>query len=61
MGLVGFSGCGSRAWLFLGMWNLLGLGIKPMSPALAGGFLTTRPPGKPYFKLFKNSGGPVKG
>ena len=23
-------------------------GIKPMSPALAGGFLTTEPPGKPH-------------
>ena len=24
-------------------------GIKPVSPALAGGFLTTAPPGKPIF------------
>ena len=29
------------------MWNLPRPGIKPVSPALAGGFLTTRPPGKP--------------
>jgi len=28
------------------MWDLLGPGIKPMSPALAGEFLTTEPPGK---------------
>ena len=28
-------------------WNLPGLGIKPMSPALAGGFFTDEPPGKP--------------
>ena len=28
------------------MWNLPGPGIKPMSPALAAGFLTTGPPGK---------------
>ena len=28
------------------MWNLPELGIEPMSPALAGGFLTTGPPGK---------------
>ena len=28
------------------MWDLPGPGIKPMSPALAGGFLTTGPPGK---------------
>ena len=26
------------------MWNLPGLGIKPVSPALAGGSLTTGPP-----------------
>ena len=26
-------------WLLRGMWNLLGPGIEPMSPALAGGFL----------------------
>ena len=30
------------------MWNLPGPGLEPMSPALAGGFLTTAPPGKPY-------------
>ena len=29
------------------MWDLPGPGLKPMSPALAGGFLTTEPPGKP--------------
>ena len=29
------------------MWDLPGPGLKPMSPALAGGFLTTAPPGKP--------------
>ena len=28
------------------MWDLLGMGIEPMSPALARGFLTTGPPGK---------------
>ena len=27
------------------MWDLPGPGIKPVSPALAGGFLTTAPPG----------------
>ena len=30
-----------------GTWDLPGPGIKPLSPALAGGFLTTVPPGKP--------------
>ena len=29
------------------MWDLPGPGLEPMSPALAGGFLTTVPPGKP--------------
>ena len=29
------------------MWDLPGPGIKPMSPALAGGFFTTEPPGTP--------------
>ena len=28
------------------MWDLPGPGIEPVSPALAGGFLTTVPPGK---------------
>ena len=32
--------------------GLLGPGIEPVSPALAGGFFTTEPPGKPqYHKL----------
>ena len=38
--------CGSRAQLLRGMWDLPGPGIEPVSPALAGGFLTTAPPGK---------------
>ena len=29
------------------MWDLPGPGIKPVSPALVGGFLSTEPPGKP--------------
>ena len=41
------SSCGSRAQLPRGMWDLPGPGIEPVSPALAGGFLTTAPPGKP--------------
>ena len=28
------------------MWDLPGPGIEPMFPALAGGFLTTGPPGQ---------------
>ena len=29
------------------MWDLSRPGIEPVSPALAGGFFTTEPPGKP--------------
>ena len=34
------------------MWNLRGPGIKPVFPILAGGFLTTVPPGKSSTFLF---------
>ena len=30
------------------MWDLRGPGLEPVSPALAGGFLTTVPPVKPW-------------
>ena len=40
------SSCGARAQLLHGMWDLPGPGLKPVSPALAGGFSTTVPPGK---------------
>ena len=40
------SSCGARAYLLRGMWDLPGPGLKPMSPALAGVFSTTAPPGK---------------
>ena len=30
------------------MWNLPAPGIEPVSPALAGRFLSTGPPGKPW-------------
>ena len=35
-----------------GMWDLPGPGLEPVSPALAGGFLTTAPPGKPSLAAF---------
>ena len=38
--------CGALPQYLQGMWNLPRPGIKPMSPALAGKFLTTGPPGK---------------
>jgi len=34
-----------------GTWNLLGPRIEPMSPALAGEFLSTTPPGKSSFSF----------
>ena len=43
--VLGLSSCGTRAELLLGMWELPGPGLEPVSPALAGGFLTTVPPG----------------
>ena len=46
------SSCGARALLLCGMWDLPGPGLKPVSPALAGGFLTTALPGKPNFYIF---------
>ena len=42
----GLSSCGTGAWLLCGMWDLPRPGLKPVSPALAGEFLTTVPPGK---------------
>ena len=42
------SNCGSRAQLLRGMWDPPGPGLEPVSPALAGRFSTTAPPGKPY-------------
>ena len=42
------SSCGSRAQLLRGMWDLPRPWLEPVSLALAGGFLTTAPPGKPW-------------
>ena len=46
------SSCGARAKLLCGMWDLPGPKVQPMSPALAGRFLTTAPPGKPLNSNF---------
>ena len=46
------SSCGSWAQLLRGMWDLPRPGLKPVSPALAGRFSTTAPPGKPSILLF---------
>ena len=44
--------CGTQASLLQGMWNLPRPGIKPMSPTVAGKFLTTKQQGSPgtFFK-----------
>ena len=49
----GLRGCGTQAQLPHGMQDLARKGIKPVSSALQGGFLTTGPPGKPFIYLFK--------
>ena len=36
------------------MWDLPGAGLELASPALAGGFLTTVPPGKSFPFCFDN-------
>ena len=46
------SNCGSRAQLLRGMWDLPRSGLEPVSPALAGRFSTTAPPGKPQHKFY---------
>ena len=46
------SSCGSRAQLLRGMWDLPRPGLEPVSPALAGGFSTTAPPGKPMIMFY---------
>ena len=51
---AGFSSCGTQAWLPHSMRDLPRPGMEPMSPALAGRFLTTGPPGKPENQLFNN-------
>ena len=34
-----------------GMWDLPGPGLEPVSPALAGGFSTTAPPGQSHVSI----------
>ena len=46
------SNCGSRAQLLCGMWDPPRPGLEPVSPALAGRFSTTAPPGKPLNESF---------
>ena len=46
------SSCGAWTQLLRGMWDRPGPGLEPVSPALAGGFLTTVPPGKSLPHIF---------
>ena len=48
------SGCGTRAQLLCGMWDLPGPRIEPVSPALSGRLLTTVPPGKSLHLFFSS-------
>ena len=48
------SSCGSRAQLLRGIWDLPRPGLEPVSPALAGRFSTTAPPGKPCPVLMRH-------
>ena len=49
----GFRACGVRALLLCGKWDLSGSGIKPVSPALAGGLFSSAPPGRPSDPAFR--------
>ena len=51
------SSCGSRAQFLRGMWDLPRPGLEPVSPALAGRFSTTAPPGKPPCLVFMGTCG----
>ena len=42
----------AQLWRTGSSWNLPPAGIQPMSPTVAGGFLTGRPPGKCIFIFF---------
>ena len=65
LGHEGFSSwaCGFSSWCSWalehrlrscgGFWNLPRPGMESVSPALAGGFFATEPPGKPLFYLLK--------
>ena len=47
------SNSGTGSLLLRGMWDLPGPGTEPVSPELAGRFLSTVPPGESLFFLLK--------
>ena len=49
------SNYGSQAQPLRGMWDLPRPGLEPVSPALAGRFSTTAPPGKPPLVHFSRN------
>ena len=53
LGHTGFSSCGAWAWLLRGMGDLPRPGFEPVSPALAGEFLSTVPPRQSKKGTFK--------
>ena len=53
------SSCGSRAQLLRGTWDPPRPGLEPVSPALAGRFSTTAPPGKPSNLLLSSKAGKI--
>ena len=48
----GLSSCGAWAELLGGLWDPPGPGVEPVSPAFAGGFLSSAPPGKSDSLMF---------
>ena len=48
-----FNKCSTQTSLPHSLWDPPRPGIEPVSPALAGGFLTTGPPGKLAFLFFQ--------
>ena len=53
-GCLGSVAAWAQASLLLNMWDLPRPGIKPVSPASPGRFLTTGPPGKPGTMTFED-------
>ena len=45
--------CGAQASLLRSMWDFPGPRIEPVFPALAGGFFTTEPSGKPFIRFLR--------
>ena len=53
--------CGAWTWLLCCVGDFPGPEIEPMLPALAGGFFSTEPPGKPWKWVLNNGTGMLSG